>query len=643
MRHFFYILSFWLVLTLSNFSLANITAVDDTSFRSTGSTIPGKCSDDPVVAMLDSLAHQKYITFSKFTTDRNKLNVNNFSEGYVPVYSAATYAERINKLDKQTPFNLVYNDDVKQFIDLYSLRKSRLTERIMGLSELYFPIFEQMLDKYNLPLELKYLAVIESALCPVAVSPAGAGGLWQFMYYTGKIYDLKVTSYVDERYDPYKATEAACKYLKYLYSLFHDWTLVIAAYNVGEGYITRTIRRAGGETDFWKIKRYLPMETRSYVPAFIAVNYVMNHAADHNIFPVAPNFLYYQVDTVKVSQTLRFDQLSEFLNIPYNELIFLNPAFKRGIIPASAEEPYTLRLPKKFTADFVNNELALYNYKTKQEINNERLAITRNKININGCLFEKHVVSYGENLQMIADEYGCTKENIKSWNKLKRDKLKPKETLLIMIKSDTAMAKADSTRVNTAIADSINRVRSQSLKTQQVNVSKTPVVQNIKHVVKNGESLGVLSAKYGTTIANLKKWNNLRNNFIYPKQILIVKQNIIYLKQESISVNALPKKDTRLNKESTILSKDTLTPQLDSTGMGKKINNQKNDLKNTNGSNFQQQNIKYIFYTIQSGDTLWSIAQKYKALTVDELKKINNLQENKSLVPGQKIKVGISS
>ena len=597
--------------------------------------------DDPVITMLDSLATQKYFTFSKFTSDRNKLNVHHFSEGFVPTYNYATYKERIDALDKQTPFDLVYNDEVKQFIDLYAVRKSKLTERIMGLSELYFPIFEQMLDKYKLPLELKYLAVIESALCPVAVSPAGAGGLWQFMYYTGRLYNLKVTSYVDERYDPYKATDAACRYLKYLYSLFHDWTLVIAAYNVGEGNLTRAIRRAGGETDFWKIKRFLPQETRSYVPAFIAVNYVLNHAAEHNIYPIAPIFLYHEVDTLKISQTLRFDQISEYLNIPYSDLVFLNPTYKHGVIPASADEPLVLRLPKKYIGTFINNELALYTYRTKQDIEKENIAKMRNKVFINGQKFEKYVVSSGENLQMVADEFGCSKDNIKKWNKLKRDKLRPNETLLILMKADSSMVRIDSTSVkNLVFADSVNKAKIEVPKLKQESVIvKTPIIQNVKHVVKSGESLGHIASKYGCSVNDIKKWNNFKNNFIHPNQSLIVKQTIIYQKQV-VTKQQETKKTVTTDKAINKIKNDSLKSSKVDSDVVK--GTKKVDDTNIANSTLQNKPIKFIYHTVQAGDSLWSISVKYKALSVEELKKINNIQGN-SLVPGQKIKVGVSS
>jgi len=273
--------------------------------------------DNPVAAMLDSLANSRFFNFDdSCDIFYNKYN---FSEEYIPSYDDSTYRTRIKILDDKSPFDLVYNQDVRSFIELYAIKKRKLTARILGLAKLYFPYFEAQLDKFGLPLELKYLAVAESALNPVATSPAGAKGIWQFMYYTGKQYDLEVTSYIDERNDPYKSTIAACRHFIDLYNIYNDWTLVIAAYNCGAGNVNKAIRRAGGETNFWKIRQFLPAETQSYVPAFIAVNYVMNYAKEHNIYPIMPKITHYQIDTVQIKQLITFKQISEVINIPISK------------------------------------------------------------------------------------------------------------------------------------------------------------------------------------------------------------------------------------------------------------------------------------------------------------------------------------
>lgn len=234
--------------------------------------------DSPAMRALDSLVNIRFFNDDHFITDRDKLNVYHWSAIDVPAYPDSIIEKRIALLNRHSPFELTYNKTVGNFIDLYANRKRDLSARLLGLAEIYFPMFEEILDSYNLPLELKYLAVVESALIPNAGSHAGAKGLWQFMYGTGKVYGLQVTSLVDDRYDPYKSTVAAAEHLRDLYAIYHDWSLVLAAYNSGAGNVNKAIRRSGGVKNYWAIWPYLPRETRGYVPAFIAVNYLMNFA-----------------------------------------------------------------------------------------------------------------------------------------------------------------------------------------------------------------------------------------------------------------------------------------------------------------------------------------------------------------------------
>jgi len=302
LKHCIFFTTFLFALVASAQSNVPQTAVPTTKKDSSVTTF----EDDPIASMLDSLANLPYFEKAKKKSNLQKRIVGkyHFTADSIPQYDDKVYAERLAKLDYQSPFDLSYNDAVKQYILLYSVRKRELVSRIMAMSKLYFPMFEQLLDKYNLPLELKYLAVVESALNPDARSRTGARGLWQFMYTTGKMYNLTVNSYVDERSDPYKSTVAACEYFQYLYDTFGDWQLVLAAYNSGPGTVSRAIRRSGGKMNYWAIRPYLPKETQGYVPAFIAVNYVLNYTAEHNIFSDTPNKTFFQVDTVKIKQQL---------------------------------------------------------------------------------------------------------------------------------------------------------------------------------------------------------------------------------------------------------------------------------------------------------------------------------------------------
>ena len=337
------------------------------SFSKAASFSPGRDSsqilvDDPIAASLDSLAR---LNFFEKGYDVIKSPNYNFSHDSVPVYSEKEMEDRFAKLDAQTPFDIQYNSVVKDYITLYAVRKRELTSKVLALSKLYFPMMEQILDKYKMPLELKYLAVVESALNPTACSKTGARGLWQFMYTTGKLYNLQVTSYVDERNDPYKETIAACEYLKYLYGMFGDWQLAIAAYNCGQGEISKAIRRSGGKTNFWAIRQYLPKETQNYVPAFIAVTYVLNYATSLNINPSLVNETYFDVDTVVVHQQLSFSQISAYLNVPMATLTYLNPQYKLGVVPGGTESNYAICLPVSKAGTFVANEKTIYNLAKK--------------------------------------------------------------------------------------------------------------------------------------------------------------------------------------------------------------------------------------------------------------------------------------
>ena len=274
-------------------------------------------------------------------------------------YPKETYIERLSRLPNV--MEMPYNNIVQQFIDRYTGRLRHSVSYMLGASNFYTPIFEEALESYGLPLELKYLPVIESALNPMATSHAGAAGLWQFMVATGKQYGLEVNSLVDERRDPVKSSFAAARYLKDLYNIFGDWSLVIAAYNCGPENINKAIHRAGGEADYWKIYPYLPRETRGYVPAFIAANYVMNYYCEHNICPMRTQ-LPAKTDTIIVNKDVHLKQIAEVCGIDIDELRTLNPQYRRDIVNGS-NKPSIIRMPATATNTFIANEDSIYNYK----------------------------------------------------------------------------------------------------------------------------------------------------------------------------------------------------------------------------------------------------------------------------------------
>jgi len=307
---------------------------------------------------LDSLLN---LYMSKTYLEENDCNMRDIN----PVYSKEDYINRLLRLP--TVMEMVYNEVVQKFIDRYSGRLRHSISYMLGASNFYIPIFEEALEAYQLPLELKYLPIIESALNPKAVSRVGASGLWQFMIGTGKQYGLQVNSLVDERRDPIKSSYAAARYLSDLYKIFGDWNLVIAAYNCGPENINKAIRRSNGNKDYWEIYPYLPKETRGYVPAFIAANYIMTYYSLHNICPMSTR-LPAKTDTVMVNKNVHLEQVAEVIGINIDLLRSLNPMYRRDIIPG-ATEPYALRLPLTEVGKFIDLQDSVYNYKVDELLN----------------------------------------------------------------------------------------------------------------------------------------------------------------------------------------------------------------------------------------------------------------------------------
>ncbi len=309
-------------------------------------------------------------TYLKLDNNCNMSDVN-------PVYDKDTYKQRLNRMP--TIIEMPYNEVVQQFIDRYSGRLRRSVSYMLGAQNFYIPIFEQALETYGLPLELKYLPVIESALNPKAVSRVGATGLWQFMVTTGKQYGLEVNSMVDERCDPVKSSYAAANYLSDLYKIFGDWNLVIAAYNCGPDNINKAIHRANGAKDYWEIYPYLPKETRGYVPAFIAANYIMNYYCDHNICPMTTT-LPVKTDTVMVDRDVHFEQISKVLNIPQDLIANLNPQYRRNIVNGSYK-PSAIRLPESKAIAFIDNQDSIYAY-VPENVTTKRAEVSVNTSNL---------------------------------------------------------------------------------------------------------------------------------------------------------------------------------------------------------------------------------------------------------------------
>ena len=346
------------------------------------------------------------------------------------VLSTDLLKERLSVLNESTPFNLAFNPALEKVINSYLTYRKKYYPALMAKAKYYFPMFEQYLDQYDIPLEMKYLAIVESALDPRARSGVGASGLWQFMYGTGKQFDLKVSSYVDERYNPVKSTIAACKYLSQLYKIFGDWDLALAAYNSGPGNVTKAIKRSGGYTNYWNIRPYLPRETAGYVPAFYATMYIFEYAEEHKIYSEIPQFFDFQTDTIQVKRTITFDQISEIINVNEEVLTFLNPSYKLNIIPFIKDRNYALRLPSNKIIDFLDKERELYALADADDAKREKPLPE---------YFEmdkriRYKVVSGDYLGKIADKYGVRVSDIKKWNSLKSSRLNIGQRLYIFPK-----------------------------------------------------------------------------------------------------------------------------------------------------------------------------------------------------------------
>ena len=345
-----------------------------------------------------------------------------------PLFSDSVYIDRLSRMP--VIMEMPYNDIVRKFIDTYTNRLRGQVAFMLSACNFYMPIFEEALDAYNLPLELKYLPIIESALNPSAVSRAGATGLWQFMLATGKLYGLESNSLVDERRDPIKATWAAARYLKDMYDIYKDWNLVIAAYNCGPGNINKAIRRAGGKTDYWEIYNYLPRETRGYVPAFIAANYVMTYYCKHNICPMETN-IPKSTDTIQVNQKLHFEQIADICHIPVEEIKSLNPQYKRNIVPGDSK-PCILRLPTETISTFIDNQDTIYAHRSKELFKNRRtVASVDAKTSSGSGKVIYYKIRNGDTLSNIASKYGVSVRQLRQWNGLRNNKIRAGKRLKI--------------------------------------------------------------------------------------------------------------------------------------------------------------------------------------------------------------------
>lgn len=401
---------------------------------------------------------------------------------YNPTFTTEEYQERLRRLP--VVMEMPYNSVVQKFIDQYSGRLRRTVSYALGAGNFYIPIFEEALDYYGLPLELKYLPVIESALEPKAKSPAGAVGLWQFMLATGKRYDLKVNSLIDERQDPYKSSWAAARYLRDLYKIYRDWNLVIAAYNCGPTNVNKAIHRANGVRDYWTIYPYLPSETRGYVPAFIAANYIMNYYCEHNICPMKTK-IPITTDTVTIMRDLHMQQVAELCNVDVEAIQALNPQYRTQLIPGSSG-PMTLRLPTETLNTFIDLKDSVYNYRV------DELLTRRSSVEVDDRLDNRSVASR----RRAARQQSASESSSSSRS------------------SASKSSSRKSSRSSSSKRSSRSSRSSRKSKKEKSSASAT---------VRKGDTLIEIAHRNGTTVEKLKKKNKIKGNIIKPGQKLKVK------------------------------------------------------------------------------------------------------------------------
>lgn len=474
------------------------------------------------------------------------------------------YIERIRKMNSF--ITLPYNDIVKNYIIMYSEKMPDRMSHILGLCNYYMPIFEEVFNRYDMPEELKAMAIIESAMNPLAVSRAGAKGMWQFMYSTAKIYGLHIDSFVDERLDPVKSVEAAALYLRDAYEIFGDWNLAIAAYNCGAGNVNKAIRRSGGKRAFWDIWPYLPRETRGYVPAFVGALYTMNYYKEHGIKPAATG-MPVAVDTFIINKQLHLKQVSELTGAPLEELKNLNPQYRHEIIPGNERE-YVLRLPYTYTNAFIEHEDSLYRHKAEEYFN----PVTIKKIKDGGD-GERIVykVKSGDYLGRIAGRYRVSVAQIKRWNNLKNNDIRVGQRLIIYRGGHAPSGKTSGSSSG-----------SNSTSSRSASGSKTT------YIVKKGDVLGKIAESHGVGLSELKKWNNLTSNNIQVGQKLV------------IYTEDAPSAAPAGNSASAAKGHST--------------------------------------YTVKSGDSFYSIAKDYPGVSAQNIMDYNGLKSS-SLKPGMVLKI----
>jgi len=508
--------------------------------------------------------------------------------------------QRLLVMNQKSPFEIEYNQGLENIIKSFLKNRKKSFSRLMALSEYYFPIFEDAFAKQNVPLEIKYLAVVESALNPKAVSKMGATGIWQFMYGTGKQYDLKIDSYIDERSDPLKSTLAASEYMTKMFNVFGDWELVLASYNSGPGNVTKAIRRSGGKTKYWDIRNHLPKETQGYVPAFLATMYLFEFHKEHGINPERAVVKNFETDTIRIKEKMTFKQIADLLDMPQSQLQLLNPSYKLNVVPFYQNEQHFLRLPKDKVAAFVSNEEKIYAY-VKHDSNIVRIPsrlaqkITPKTKSIKSAEplnLEYYTVQKGDNLSLIAKKYDVSVTDIKQWNKLQSNTVALGKSLKIKSNENTSKLSKDIKATHEIIKKPTEEAIA-SVDNQEKNEIE------VEYSVKSGDNLGSIAQKFGITLQELKEWNNLStNNLALGKTLIVSKKENTVVETTAVASNSID----------SFKKKSPSARTIDED------------------------------YFVKKGDSLYSISKKYPGVTISDIKKWNGIKDE-DIKPGMKLKI----
>jgi membrane-bound lytic murein transglycosylase D len=618
---------------------------------------------DAMASCVDSLWMKELTNLDLYNDITNDIENINTDEKVDYELSTELLKSRLEAMNSKSPFRIEYNQSLENVIKSFLKYRKKSFERLMAISEYYFPLFEEELAKQNVPLEIKYLAVVESALNPKAVSRVGATGLWQFMYQTGKQYNLKIDSYVDERSDPLKATAAAAKYMSNMYAIFGDWELVLASYNSGPGNVSKAIRRSGGKQNYWSIRKNLPKETQGYVPAFLATMYLYEYRKEHGIVPDRAVVQHFATDTVMIRKEMSFKQISDLLEVPMAQLQLLNPSYKLNIIPSYKDEKHYLRLPNEKIALFTSNEDRLYAYvqyqldekegpTTSTAIANTNESST--KLGSSQVKTRYYKVKRGDNLGMIASRNEVSVADLKKWNGLRSSSIAYGQNLKIKATETLVMTTVAQTKKEVAVVGKV--VREDKIKKESTNDSLTDA-KSALYVVQNGDNIITIAEKYKVTVAQLKEWNNLTEATLSLGSSLQIAfdsketvklelaqspelKEIQYIVQKGDNLGTIAKKfgaTVENLKEWNGLTSANIT-------LGRELIVAKDEIAiATNAvavSTFTLKNTSKVqeSYYVKKGDSLYSIAKKYPGITVSDIKKWNGIKEE-NIKPGMKLKI----